>query len=324
MMRKFFLKATIFIFIVISCDYGVGKIFESLHERAYYESGGGKVSWAISQKSEIFIFGSSRATHHYIPDIIQSKTGLSTFNAGMDAQTILYHYGVEQLLFEKHTPSIIVLDLNVIDIANDHQGLALQKISALLPYHQYPAIREMLLRRGLFENIRLYSSIYPYNSTVLPLFGNIVFQLYEKNKLNRGYMPLFGSSLGEILLQGNNNSGGNAHSGKIEPYYLDVVEKFIQLAKEKKVSLIICHSPLWEIVNGAYKRKDPELYGAYISLIDKYNVHYVEVTQDNYPIFNKVELFKDLIHLNHNGAEIFSEIIGTKIKNYYQQGSSNL
>lgn len=56
--------------------------------------------------------GSSRASHHYVPEIISEKLGMSCFNAGQDGNGIILQYGRWKMLSERYTPKLIIYDIN--------------------------------------------------------------------------------------------------------------------------------------------------------------------------------------------------------------------
>ena len=97
-MRKFIVNIIIFFAIIWVADIGLGAILDKIAYNA--KSGGQQINNHITYKAneEIIIMGSSRASHHYIPQIINDSLKMSSYNMGQDAMGIILMYGRYKLL----------------------------------------------------------------------------------------------------------------------------------------------------------------------------------------------------------------------------------
>jgi hypothetical protein len=248
------------------------------------------------QTAEILIMGSSRARAHYHSGIISTALGKSCYNAGYDAQSILFHSALLGIVKEKYKPEIILLDVTHGEL--EYLEISYDQLSVLLPYAQYyPELWSTLLLKSPFERIKCLSRIYPYNS--LPdkiVRGNLNFQSDDIN----GFRPFYGQfgrdfaeiSFAEINLDANKINAFNS---------------FLAVCKEHNIQLYVIYSP--EYV------KTLNVSSSMNYIIEKCREQGIEyISYRNDTTFLKRELFKEAMHLNNIGAEKFSLDIALKIK----------
>src|SRR5207249_457135 len=88
--KKFFKRLIVLIILIVLLDRAVGSLMQYL----FYQKATSNFSvstHAIEGATEdILIYGSSRATHHYDPQIFKDTFGLSCFNCGKDGMDVLY------------------------------------------------------------------------------------------------------------------------------------------------------------------------------------------------------------------------------------------
>ena len=90
----FFLRLAIFVFTFFVLDALAGWLL-----RHYYftQHSGSMYRTTYSMESathDILIFGTSRATHHYKPEVFERTLGMTCYNAGKDGTQILYHWSL--------------------------------------------------------------------------------------------------------------------------------------------------------------------------------------------------------------------------------------
>lgn len=91
---KIIVRVISFCALLFIIDWVVG----TWSERIYYKSKYGifhrQIYCLTESQDELMILGSSRAAHHYVPQIFEDSLGLSSYNAGSDGMCIYYHYGI--------------------------------------------------------------------------------------------------------------------------------------------------------------------------------------------------------------------------------------
>lgn len=295
----FFLKLSFLCVLLIFADFIIGGILGHYY---FKMAKGEKFSTTYSMEkteAEILIFGSSRGTHHYVPQVFEQKLKLSCFNVGRDGNFIFYHYAILKSILKRYKPKMIILDIVDSEFIKDDQSY--DRISNLLPYYdRHPEIHSIVELRGKYERLKLFSKIYPFNSLFLSILnGNI----QEKQNIleYKGYVPLF-----------RVNDNPLKESGEILKYELDtnklnVYNSFIQECMTANVDLYIVSSPYFV----KFRSRDFSIAKA-SSLAKQFGVKFMDLTNDSY-FLSKPSLFSDPAHLNNDGSKIFSEIISSRI-----------
>jgi hypothetical protein len=295
LLLKFF-GLLIFLFIL---DFVIGKTLEYY----YFKQKSGEyavltrtIENPTKQPAEILIMGSSRAKRHYHPGIISATLDKSCYNAGYDAQSILFYKGILEIIEEKYKPEIIILDVNMNEL--DNEEISYDQLSVLLPYvSYYPKLWNTLSLKSPFEKMKYISRIYPYNSLLDKIIkGNI---LYQEDDIN-GFVPFYG-------VYGNRFEKRIFPEIKLDPNKISAFDSFLAICREKNIQLYIVYSPEYmESLN---------ISSSMSYIIDKCTKQGIPyISYRNNESFLKVELFREYMHLNNVGAEKFSLDIALKIK----------
>lgn len=281
-----------FLLAVVFLDFVAGKALECM----FFKQKSGafhRANLAISEtKAELLIFGSSRANHHYVPDILFNSLKMTNYNVGRDGCFIPYHYAVLQMILKRYTPKEIVLDVTPEDIYEDTNEY--ERLALILPYYnKHPELKPILELRSKFEKIKLLSNIYPYNSSfVTILAGYFNLNRKKENDLN-GFIPL----KGKIRI----SKPSKEEVRKLDYRKVNLLRDFIRKCKANSVKLIIVYSPNYKLTN--HNEKFVESFVCYISEREK--VDFLNF-QDHKKFLDSDSLFYDDKHLNYKGAEMFS------------------
>lgn len=293
----FFAKLITFVLIVAALDFVFGRTLRYL----YFRQTSGflfRRTWAIEKTTApLVIFGDSRAAHGYVPQILERALGLEAYNAGCEGAGIEYHEAVLRAVLKRYTPRRLILDVSPFefDRARDLGG----RLVLLLPYLEgHPEIRASLGRFGRFEKLKLLSQIYPFNSNVLSIIlGNLELNKKRRQDLE-GYLPSAGV-WNEPLARSVQAPGGQLRSGPLESF-----RSFIRMACERRVPLTVVISPIYQ--EWARPMRTIEAAAA---ICRERGISFLDFSQD--PEFLRGrEYFIDQDHLNHDGAERFSNKLG--------------
>jgi len=301
---QFMFKLILVFILLYITDKGLGSIL-----RYYYftqESGADyRTTYALEKTvADIIIFGSSRAIHHYMPQIFESELYLSCYNAGRDDNFILYHTAILSGILKRYKPRIIILDLNPDDFIRQPRGY--YYVRSLLPYYKtHDEVRPTIELIGRFEKIKLLSDIYPFNSKVLTIVtGNMKFGKKRHDDSN-GYVPLYGSNIGnEDSFHKKTDDVEHIDANKINAY-----ELFIS----KGVS---CGARVYVIVSPYYGSTYPYRLTIPMAkmIASKYNVRFLDYSE-NRDFRNHSNYYYDSRHLNCEGSELFSLDVVKRLKN---------
>ena len=299
-MKRKQLKYIIFLIVfVISLDLGFGHIYEFLYLTKKSKKQDRLIHSAIGTQEEVLIFGSSRAYHHYNPEIIEEKLNLTCFNVGYGGQNIYFHLALQKEAIKRKKPQIAILDLINIDFENTGDKHDKEKLSVLLPFVNKSNIyRETVLLKGKKEKIKLLSSIYPFNSKLLYILRN---NLTSQRSDTKGFFGL--SRVWEKPIETKINKNFTPSNDKLE-----ALDEFITLCQTNEIMIKIFISP------------------HYTNFLSKNGYDYIaEHIQKNHGLeinnlsaskkyLNATHLFSDPYHLNKEGADMYSKEISEIIK----------
>lgn len=298
------IKLLFFLGILFILDFSFGKLLRHF----YFKQDSGilyRTTYALdSTKADILIFGSSTASHHYIPEFFKEKFHESCYNTGRDGNSILFSYAILKSLLKRYTPKMIVLDVNDKEFIKDH--LSYDRISSLLPYYDsHPELRSIILLRSPFEKYKLVSRIYPFNSLLFTIgIGN-----QEANKSRNyvvdydGYVPL------NYVWKSTLFTDTTYSQYQIDSTKVNIFRTFLEDCKKLNISIFVFTSPKFT----RYTHQDSS-----IEIIEditrKLHIPYYNFINDSFFLSHK-ELFHNLGHLNASGAEIFTKrVIDTIFK----------
>lgn len=294
--KFFLLKFGTFLAILFILDFLSGNIL-----RYYYFKQDNGVEYQTTYSIEkttadILVFGSSRANHHYQPDVFEEGLNLSFYNAGRDGEYIFYHYAILKSVLKRYSPKIIILDISHSEFMKSQERY--DRLSSLLPYYETrPEMRPIIEMKSSWEKIKLLSSIYPFNSSIFTIaVGNTKFNK-SRNVAFKGYVPL-SKKWNMPILKDNDPPNYEIDSAEVSAY-----KSFIMDCTNSKVKLYVIYSPYF------IKFSDKGKSISFAEEIAKNNkIEFLNYANDSNFISNP-SLFADPSHLNEIGAKKFSSLI---------------
>lgn len=268
----------------------------------YKKQGSGllyRTTYAVdSTKADYIVVGSSRASHHYDSKVFENCLQSSFYNCGRDQQNLIYSCAIISAITSRYSPKYIIIDI----LPNEFTQSAEGHLPALLPYYKNNAIRPYINFNSNFENIKLISKIYPYNS----ILTDIVMGFNKKwEKDYKGYIKL--TRLNE-----------GYHYKIVDSTNIVKEENTIDSAKIKVLSNLVDklnkrHTPVLLVISPfPYKSVNPTTTNLCLSLCKKYsNLKFLSFT--NMPAWFDDKYFFDNVHLNEKGATLFSQTIAKYI-----------
>jgi hypothetical protein len=310
--QKFFVKLLALFIMLAFLDFIIGS-WLSIY---YFKQESGlqyRTTFSIEKTTaDLLVFGTSTATHDYYPEIFQKRLNMSYYNVAREGNSIFYHYAVLKAILRRYTPKIIIYDFDVNEFSKDEASY--DKLSALLPYYKkHPEIRTTVELKSPYEKFKLISKIYPYNSSIFTILGgNMDYGNKRRRNIDiniNGYMPLT-SVWNEPMKESGDLMSYDLDANKIRIY-----ESFIKECINSKVEVYIVCSPL-------FTKHDHVSYSVALGrgIADKYNVSFFDYSSDS-TILSNPKLFADILHLNDDGAKVYSNKIIDRILIEYPKGS---
>lgn len=268
-------------------------------------------------KADMIIMGSSRANHHYIPKIFENNLGISCYNSGRDGNFIFYQAAVLKSILKRYTPKIIILDIGSEELSANEDSYA--RISSLLPYYSdHPEMHRIIHLKSEYENLKLLSKIYPYNSKII---SSITGALDINNKkvketgLN-GYIPLedtlriTSKRVEKITAKSIEGINEESYSSSIDSNKLFCFQELIKDCNKAKIQLFILVSPYLNIDESRKRNITIEKKIAF-----SYHVPFYDFCEDSNFVKKNV-YFKDINHLNSAGATVYTHLVIDKIRDF--------
>ena len=298
-MKKFIKNILLLLLIIFVIDRIIGSIMQIVINNI--EIGGmGRDNYICNKTNEdVFIFGSSRAVHHYNSSIIEDSLRMTCYNCGDDGNGVFLNFGRLLMCKERKLPKVIIFDFvpNFDIKQNDNH----KYLGWLKARYNRTGISTIFTDIDEKEKYKMLSYMYRYNTRFLQ---NILVFLTGKSSDTgiKGYRPLHGQ-LDSLKINKN-------HVDKplvIDSLKFAYINKFIVEAKDSK--LFFVYSPRW--------------YGAdtinvkpLMELCKKENIPFIDFTTNPKYYHNDI-FFKDGAHLNSHGADEFTKDLINILKEEY-------
>ena len=295
-MKKFILHLLLFFAIVAIVDLVAGYSFHYL--QANKAKGGTESEYYICNElqEDILIMGSSRAAHHYVPQVISDSLGLSCYNGGQDGNGIVMQYGRWKMIEKAHKPKVIIYDIEpAFDLlGNDNT----RYIDRLKPFSGDKDVLRYIAGIFPMERLKLQSRMYRYNYKFLEILSDWV----RPEKVINGYKPVYGHIRKEMISEQLENQ---RTIEQIDPVKMDCLTKLVSEATDLGITVVIVSSPYWK----GYSNYD---LGLIADFAERNGVLFIDYA--NSGIRNNPDWFADSMHLNNEGACVFSSDLVTRLK----------
>lgn len=288
-----------FVLFVVVLDFAAGKVYELFYFSDTSKRNDRLIHSVLETNEDILIFGSSRALHHYNPQIIEDSLGMTCYNVGSGGQNIYFHLALLESSLERYTPKIVVLELMSIDFEKTPSQWETEKLGVLLPFSdKSEAAKNAVLRRGKIENLKLFSSVYPFNSLQYLMFRN---NFLPFNNHMKGYIPIH-------RVWNKPLAGAEQNTVKTDTLKLKTLYQFIETCESHNIQLFVFISPHYKL-----KMKKSRYVGITEKLLLKYGIKVLNFESDSV-FLQHPEYFADPFHLNKIGADIFTFLVTKKLQ----------
>ncbi len=294
-MKKFLLRICIFALVMVSCDVMMGFVGSYLVHNAKGGETARKNYIANETIEDVLIFGSSRALHHYDPNILEDSLGLTTYNCGFEGNGVICAYGFFKMINDRYHPKVIIYDIfSVVDIESGDNNVYL---GSLHNFYDRMGIDSIFWEVENIERYKMISNLYRFNS-VLP--QTIMDNLHPLASDDKGYRPTDREMEYEPLILADY---GDCEYDSLKLHY---IERIIKECKDN-AQLIFTVSPM-------YGKIDDKMLAPIVALCEKYDVPLLNHLSDTTFHYRR-KYFHDSVHLNRTGATAYSKTIASEVKN---------
>jgi len=299
-MKKFLINIAIFFAIVVAVDFTLGKVFYYLQVKAGGRTGSEYHVCKVGEE-DILVMGSSRASHHYVSNMMVDSLGLSCYNGGQDGNGIVMQYGRWMMISKRYIPQLVIYDIEPsfdMTISDNNRF-----VDRLRPFANEKVIYDYISGFFPIEKLKLVSSLYRYNYKFLEIFSDYG-RLPNKNN---GYLPLFNHIRAEIV---NAKKPSEIVRHQLDDVKIYCLTRLIKEVRSSGSKMIIVSSPYW--------RGSPDVdFSSIQELAESNGVLFLNYCDSE--IRNNPDYFADSMHLNDEGAKVFTLDIIQKIKRFIGQ-----
>ena len=287
----------LFLCIMAIADISLGSMLSFMLSHA---NGGNndRINYICDQTNEeMLIFGSSRADHHYNPQILMDSLNMTVYNCGEDGNGIILNYGRLLMIKQRYLPKVIIYEVTKsfdLEINDNHKY-----IGKLKPYYNRDGIQDIFVSVDKTERWKMMSQLYKYNSSFLTVIADYLHPIRSMGF--QGFRPLQGE------MDSLKISSPKDEKPKVEfdPLKLGYIEMFINSCKD--VKLIFAFSPIWYGL-------DTERLKPVIDICQEHGIPFIDFSNDPKYVHNNA-YFKDGSHLNARGADEFTRDLIRELKN---------
>lgn len=294
------IKTLVFVFLFCLVDFGLGPLFISAKDKALEKHPNDlwlKSSYSIEKvHADCIIIGSSTAVHHYFPEIIESKTGLSTYNCGQNGCFFLYSCCMVNSILERYSPKVIIMDINPSNLLDIERKDEYQNMRFLSHYYDNDTVvKNFIDGKGKRNKLLYHLNSYRYNSHAIYTF----YPLFLETTTEQGHVPL--SPKTHTLDKAKKQI---AWEGNWMDSKLAELDKTIDNCKKKGVELIVVTSPYYADFDDSAMKKCDE----FAAMLNSKGVRYINFL-NKAPYTENYSLFKDNSHMNAKGAAMVTDSI---------------
>lgn len=302
----FLLSAVIVLCSVIVLDIAAGKVLNRMLPQVSPQTAIGKTYFALNEvNTPVVIVGSSRASHHYISQMIEDSLGKDTYNVGRDGCFFSDNICVINSILDRYCPEIIIWELSSSSLYESNDD----PLDNLYPYYNENLwITEMInLKEDRGVCSCLKSNLYRYNSMVLRICMRWLTRSDGMDPY-KGYEPLTPK---KWIITAETDE--RTHENKLDSLKVKMLNNVIEKSKMKGVKLIVVNSPKYsEKCNiGLFPNNNPVQ-----EILSKNDISYLDNRYLNEFALHP-EYFNDITHLNRVGAEVYTTYFLKQIENLY-------
>lgn len=301
-------QTVIFLSLLIILDFMIAGILDRGYRHIH--TGPGRYNHIKSNRYDCLIMGSSTSTAYY-SDIISRETGFSTLNVGIDGSALIYSRCLLDLVIHHHVkPKIVILNIDLFELSPQAwSGNYYSMIEKLAPlYGETPFITKALEKDLYTEKMKYWMQTYKFNDLMLSIPVKL---MKDQEDYRRKKAP---ADILKLPLDEQTMKDRFPLETDIDDRKKILYESFVKVCLENAIKIIFIESPIYYPDHKLTARD--QKYEAAIHIIAlQYKIPFIILNQETDTRYTDPFLFKDVLHLNHMGARLFSRSVSQEINN---------
>lgn len=250
--------------------------------------------------TDIILIGNSIILNAIDPQVMEDSLNMSCYNGGITGKSIEFSEILIDCILQRHTPKLIIIAMRPEEAgANSGDGI----FDVLKPYYNmgYESIDKYFNSAGTSERLLLQSNLLRYNTIWVRVLLYTVFG--QKDWSDNGFVAKeVPAVLPEIKVV---DDADQPVSRKTES-----LQRIVSKCQSKGVRLVVCFPPAL-----LHFTQAPLPCITAVSNICKTNGVDCFVDYADSSFTSRPELFVDNYHMNRNGADLYSRLLASRIKN---------
>lgn len=309
---RFGVAVLIVLALVFAADRVIGRVMNNLLPMISNHGDSGKTYFSLHDvNTPIVIVGSSRAAHHYVTEMIEDSLKMPAYNVAIDGCFFSYNCCVINSILERYSPKLIIWE-NGNEYLYD--GIA-DPLEALYPYYTKNewVLRTIQEEKPWTEYVRLNSDIYRYNSKIHRILIRYMTRHSFVDGTIKGYEPSPKKQLKKQLeLEKETVESTSLSETKIERFRYT-----LERAQKMGVCIVVVDSPKYLL-----RSYDNISASKMQELCNQFGALYLDNSQLPY-FLEHPELFNDSVHLNDDGAKLYTSLFLNTIKHFMSDSIPN-
>ena len=242
---KLIIKMCVLPFALLVFDKLVGIIGFSLINSSF-QGTIGMLNYSIKRDVDIVIIGTSRASHHYIPEIICDNLDFKCLNLGIDGSNVISHLVQIKYIIDAYNPKLVIYDFIGQEFDEQMDNVARYDFMYPIIKNQTETLN-ILSKNDKFIKIKMMSNAFVFNSKAITILKNY----YRRHsEVGDGYLPLYGSDLEKILKHEIKYFYNSENEREILVKAFSLTLSYL---KKKNIPVIFIRSPQWNYLDGSDK-----------------------------------------------------------------------
>ena len=267
----------------------------------------GKINGIMNHEldPELSIWGASTAWVHFDASLIETKTGVSTFNMGLNGTFYDQYRGLlNHFIHSSKKAKYIVIALNIQELAKKEQ---LYRPQNFYHYLNDPYINETFSTFDRKKVLSMHIPSYILTTYDLEFYQKILSKETSSPDDIKGFHP--------NDLQWINSHNTSTKDIEIDSLNLMYLQKTIQYSKKNQITPIICITPFYCETEQAISTftKELELLNQFAITNDVILLNYLTS-----PLSLNKSLFYNHLHMNSKGAELLTNAFITDFKTSFK------
>lgn len=259
---------------------------------------------------DIICLGSSRMKNGLNPEIIDSITGMKSYNAGVGGSTTIEAAMILKAYLVNHrAPNVVFLSPDVIQIVSEKiLTTPSSYITCVNIKPVYTTLKQCGIPMGLYDIVpflKITEITDYYRLCAFKSMARYIFR--QNNEASNNYNGFINKYLETIKREKPNAKKIGVPNKKC----VEALDSIITICNQNNIKLVFVYAPEYKHYYTGNITNLKEVMNVYYSRAAKYNIPFLRY--DSLDICTNPQLFKDNSHMNARGAALYSQIFASDI-----------